>query len=426
MDRIRHTFFGAALAWALLALGLAAAGGQIALQLSGCGYGTEPSPPGLYVAIVPAGVAFAVIGRLLTARRPENRIGWLLAWVGFGLPAAILSQLFTDCVVTGALALPGAPLVALLNPHLALASIIALFVVLPACFPDGRFQSDRWAVLLLAIAAAAMLISLGAGLVPGQINSGVVGQTAIENPLGVRWDFLEQIAPVLVAGPPIVVSVAILLAIISFVLRFWRSTGEARQQFKWFAAFLSTVVVVHIIGFEIGGTLFYPQIFRHWSYSAILALSFGGFPVVIGLAIFKYRLYDVDLIIRRTLTYGALTALLALAYFGTVIVMQGVVGTFTGGARSPLVTVISTLGIAALFNPLRHRVQDFIDRRFYRAKYDAAQTLARFASTARDEVDVDQLTRTLVGVVKETMQPAHVSLWLKTRSRGPAGEAHAK
>jgi hypothetical protein len=211
------------------------------------------------------------------------------------------------------------------------------------------------------------------------------------------------------------------------VRRFQQATGETRQQFKWFAAHLSTVVVVHIVVFEIGGTLFYPWIFNHWSYAVILVLSIGGFPVVIGLAIFKYRLYDIDLILRRTLTYSLLTGALALIYFGSVAVLQSLF-TAVGGRSSAIAVVASTLGIAALFAPLRQRVQEFIDRRFYRARYDAARTLARFAATARDEVNVDQLAEAFVGVVRETMQPEHLSLWLTPGPHwlAPAGETRTE
>jgi ADP-ribosylglycohydrolase len=150
-------------------------------------------------------------------------------------------------------------------------------------------------------------------------------------------------------------------------------------------------------------------------------LSFTGVPIAVGFAVLKYRLYEIDLLINRTLVYGSLTALLALVYFGGVATTQAVFRALTGQEEQPqLAEVVSTLVIATLFNPLRRRIQSFIDRRFYRHKYDAAKTLEAFSAKLRDETDLDALSYDLVGVVRETMQPAHVSLWLRpeTSSRG--------
>ena len=143
-------------------------------------------------------------------------------------------------------------------------------------------------------------------------------------------------------------------------------------------------------------------------------LSFAGVPVAIGFAILRYRLYTVDFLINRTLVYGSLTVMLAAVYFGGVVATQAIFRVFTGQEEQPqLAVVVSTLVIAALFNPLRRRIQGFIDRRFYRSKYDAAKTLEAFSAKLRDETDLDALSEDLVQVVRETMQPTHVSLWLR-------------
>jgi hypothetical protein len=158
-----------------------------------------------------------------------------------------------------------------------------------------------------------------------------------------------------------------------------------------------------------------------WIWPTLFLLSFGTIPVATGIAILKYRLYEIDLLVNRTLVYGALTAILAVVYFGGVAATQAILRTLTGQEQQPqLAVVVSTLVIAALFSPLRRRIQSFIDRRFYRRKYDAAKTLEAFSARPRDEANLDALSVDLVGVVRETMQPAHVSLWLRpdTASRG--------
>jgi len=203
------------------------------------------------------------------------------------------------------------------------------------------------------------------------------------------------------------------------------STVAQRQQTKW-------VVFGFVLTFVVSSGVQLPFMIFPWlrqSGAALLRLpaltitllSSLILPVTIGISILRYRLWDIDIIIRRTLVYSALTGLLALVYFGSVVVLQGVIRTFTGQAQSLWVTVASTLLIAALFQPFRHRIQDSIDRHFYRRKYDAAKTLAAFAATARDEVELDKLTERLVQVVQETMQPERVTLCLKKTEAGRPG-----
>ena len=198
----------------------------------------------------------------------------------------------------------------------------------------------------------------------------------------------------------VVVLVCFAAAIVSLILRFYRSQGEERLQLKWFAyaaaaAFAETLV---------------------WTVAPL------GLPISAGIAILRYRLYEIDLLINRTLVYGALTATLVALYFGAVVLLQKVFVALTG-EKSTLAVVASTLVIAALFNPLRRRIQGFIDRRFYRRKYDAGKTLEAFSAKLRDETDLEALNNELVGVVRETMQPAHVSLWLRPTTASKKDEA---
>jgi hypothetical protein len=192
------------------------------------------------------------------------------------------------------------------------------------------------------------------------------------------------------------------------LVRFRRARGDKRQQIKWFV-FAAALTLVWITVFGQYSPRVLPE--------AIVALSFllviPSIPFATGIAILRYRLYDIDRIINRTLVYGSLTVMLALLYFGGVSAIQALFGALTGQEEQPqLAIVVSTLVIAALFNPLRRRIQSFIDRSFYRSKYDAAKTLEAFSAKLRDETDLDALSDDLTSVVSETMQPAHVSLWL--------------
>ena len=197
----------------------------------------------------------------------------------------------------------------------------------------------------------------------------------------------------------------LVLPLVSLVIRFRRAVGIERQQYKWFV-FAAALILVISIFTGISENSFVLQL--------LFIISILLVPLALTVAVLRYRLYDIDLIIRRTLQYSLLTGLLVMVYFGSVVILQSLVENLAG-EQSPLVIVLSTLAIAALFNPLRTRVQDFIDRRFYRKKYDAQHALAQFAATARDEVDVDQFTAALLNVVEETVQPEQVSLWIKTK-----------
>jgi len=204
------------------------------------------------------------------------------------------------------------------------------------------------------------------------------------------------------------------------VLRYRRSEGEEREQIKWIAFAASMVGVLYLITMVSSLTYSGPwgaagtPVWLGLLQQAAL-VSFTAVPIAVGFAVLKYRLYDIDVIINRTLVYGSLTAVLVALYFGGIVLLQRVFVALTG-ERSTLAVVASTLMIAALFNPLRKRIQSFIDRRFYRRKYDARKTLENFSTKLRNETDLEALNNDLVGVVRETMLPAHVSLWLRRES----------
>ena len=205
----------------------------------------------------------------------------------------------------------------------------------------------------------------------------------------------------------------------SLILRYLRSGEVVREQIKWLA-FAASVVAIGVLTAVVQGTFFAssdagnadPLLGR--LLQDLLTFSFAGVPVAIGFAVLRYRLYDIDLVINRALVYGSLTLMLLVVYFAGVTATQALLQTLTGRQHLPqLAVVVSTLVIAALFDPLRRRIQSFIDRRFYRRKYDARKTLEEFSATLRDETDLQALNGELTRVVRETVQPEHVSIWLR-------------
>jgi hypothetical protein len=241
-----------------------------------------------------------------------------------------------------------------------------------------------------------------------------------ENPIGIlREDTVERLVGVWIAG---LLALVVACAVALFV-RYRRAHDTEREQIKWLLYACVVFLVVYIGGFVsgLGGT----DSLGGYIWGVFFGLSVITLPAAIGIAILRYRLYEIiDAVINRTLVYGALTATLAAVYFGGVTATQALFQALTGQEEQPqLAIVVSTLAIAALFNPLRRRIQAFIDRRFYRSKYDARKTLEAFSAKLRDETDLDALSDDLVRVGRETMQPAHVSLWLRPDTPPKAGQA---
>jgi len=281
------------------------------------------------------------------------------------------------------------------------------FILIPLYFPDGRLVSGRWGIVGWFSVVSLLLLTGLFAIAPGE----AVNDSGIQNPLGV-----EALRPFMEAFDPIFfvwyISL-ILAAAASLVVRFLRSVGEERQQLKWFTYAAAFVPVWFLVNSPVQAAV--PHVF------AIMdSLIIAAVPIAAGIAILKYRLYDIDLIINRTLVYGILTLSLALIYFGSVVLAQTTLRAVSG-QESSLAVVASTLVIAALFSPLRRRIQRFIDRRFYRSKYDARKTLQAFSSKLREETDLDALNAELISVVRETMQPQHASLWLRPSPGGRGG-----
>ena len=368
-------------------------------------------------------LVFPLVGALIAARRPRNPIGWLLLVAGFFW---MLSGTLKYYAVYG-VASPGSvpfPLgVAGINSWLwvPFVGLLGTFVFL--LFPDGRLPSRGWHPLAWLSGIVIVLVSVLVGLTPEPMQD-LGGKY---NPFGVEAFFPLEIAPYILV--PLLLS-CMVLSVFSLVLRYRRSRGEERQQIKWIAYAASLVGTLYLTAMV--GSFAYPQ--ETWfapgspvwqvflEYAALL--SFTLIPTAIGFAVLRYRLYDIDLLINRTLVYGLLTVMLLLVYFGGVATIQAIFRALTGQEQqAQFAVVVSTLAIAALFNPLRRRIQDLIDQRFYRRKYDAQRTLSAFSRKLRDETDLDVLGGDLVSVVRNTMQPEHVSLWLKPTSR-PSVQVH--
>jgi hypothetical protein len=354
------------------------------------------------LSFVVASLAFATVGTMVATRVPENPIGWIFCLTGLALGVADFGNQYAEQMLFVASdPLPGGRTSAWLQ-GLGLAPSFGLLGLTLLLFPDGRPPSGRWrAVVWLAVAGIGLSV-IGAALRPGPL---VEPFDSVSNPVGISgslglmdnflgFGFLFTLA-------------SVVLAAFGMRARLRRSRGVEREQMKWLvlAAAVTGVAVVGSLalylaaGIDVGG-------------EAVLGLGFSAFPLAAGAAILRYRLYDIDVVINRTLVYGALTATLALAYLGSVLLLQLALSGIT--ESSGLAVAASTLTVAALFRPARTRIQEAVDRRFYRRKYDAQRTLEAFSARLRDQVELGTLHSELSAVVRETLQPGYVSLWLRS------------
>src|SRR5215211_531229 len=359
-------------------------------------------------------LVFALVGALIASRRPENPIGWLCLVDGLLWTTTNMLDYHSLYVMASPGSVPFPVGLAGVNHWLWVPTVGLLGTYVFLLFPDGRLPSRRWRPLAWFSGVVIASESLGLMLSPGPLDM----------PRGIRNPFGLEAAPwVAVAAYAILplLPLCMLASALSLVMRYRRSRGDVRQQIKWIAFAASLVALTYLIAIvasfihpsEIWFAAGLPLWLDLTEYAALLSIT--SVPIAIGFAVLKYRLYAIDIIINRTLVYGSLSAILAGVYFGGVTATQTFFRILTGQEQQPqLAIVASTLAIAALFNPLRRRIQSFIDRRFYRSKYDAAKTLEAFSARLRDETDLEALNKDLVGVVRETMKPAHVSLWLRS------------
>lgn len=334
------------------------------------------------------------IGALVARRQPENPIGWVftatsLFWaLGF---TAYEYALYAYVVRPGT---PGFEVAAWIEAWFWFPALVMPFTLLLLLFPDGRPPSRSWRPLLWIILAALVIGTAAAALTAGTLNG--IEFADIDNPLGVDGAQIVSVVAMAVLG------IAAILSFTSLVVRLRRASGREREQLRFVVRAFAVSIALVIAAFAIPSD--------DWSWPVLVG-AIAGIPVATGVAVIRHQLWDIDVIVRKTLVYGAVSALLAGLYFGIVIGLQAAFGGLARG--NDLAIAGSTLAVAALFRPVRARIQALVDRRFYRRRYDAEQTLASFSTRLRDEVDLDTLGADLGAVVRETMQPSHVSLWLR-------------
>ena len=403
------------LAWTLCALIIAATLFESARAFANGALPTEPQRVAakLVESLIP--ITFALVGTLILSRQARNVIGWLLL-----LPALTFALNAFINPIIGDTTTPPAFVSPLLFIALYLAGAGWVFFIFPLflialLFPTGKPVSPRWrwavgyalGLLVFFLVVAAFFDRIGPITDTGEMP------WSVPNPIG----FITQDQMEVIFGLPwgIALGALTLLSVASVIVRYRRAGLVEREQMKWLLFAVSLFTVAYIPGVLAEGGM---QGLGGVILNFLFLASTLAIPIAIGIAILRYRLFDIDIIIRRTVTYAFVVTLLGIVFFGSVILLQQLFAQFTNTGGNEIITVISTLVIAALFVPLRNRIQNVIDKRFNRKKYDAQKVLEKFAITVRDETDIDKLTAELVNVVNETMQPRSVTLWLKTTDDG--------
>lgn len=385
------------LAWSTLGLTVALmVAAEYLENLTGLGL-QEPLLEDLLTTV--AFMTFPAMGALIAIRRPDNSIGWLL--LGIGATAGLLTACMGYAaygLVTNEGGAPGATLAAWFEAWLWFPLITTIPTFLPLLFPTGTLPSRRWrpvAWLTLGLLAAVIF--------PSMVEARLVGDGYnVPNPIGIASLGDTEDSLFVVLGP--ILLFAIVLSLASIVVRYRQGSMQERQQLKWIALAMSVFLVTVTLEDVFGVVL--PNI--------VSPLTLMALPVSVAIAVLKYRLYDIDRLISRTLAYGTLTALLAGGYLTVVLALQSLLPIQDD---SPLIVAVSTLAAVAAFGPLRARVQGVVDRRFNRTSYDAQLTVESFGRRLRDEVEIETLTTDLVAVVQQTVHPRHVSVWLRPGER---------
>jgi hypothetical protein len=363
----------------------------IGIAISPSALGDGAGPFAAYFAFV---LAFATVGALVSSRRPENPIGWILLGAGLAYVIGGVSVGLSESGGRG----DWHTLAAWTGDWVWTLGIgpVGTFGLL--LFPTGCLPSRRWRPVAWLAGAAIAAAVLGLAFAPGPLDP-----QPVDNPVG--FELLPWLPGALATAGAVALIGALLASIASLRARYRGAAAEERQQLKWllYAAALVGASVATMVPLELAVGSAVTDLSN-----TVATLSLATVPVAMGIAILRHRLFDIDLVIRRTLVYGVLTATLGASYLGCVLLAQLVIG-----AESDLAVAVSTLAVAALFRPALARIQGLVDRRFYRRRYDAARTLEAFGARLRDELDLEALGADLSGVVRDTVQPAHVSLWLR-------------
>jgi hypothetical protein len=371
---------------------------MLATQILSVSLGSKIDP------FIVATLSFPVVGALIISGQPNNRIGWIMLTVGFVWTLIVVLDAYAKYGLDhpGSLARPDIVQAVTEPLWVPAVGLMGTFMIL--MFPDGRLPSPRWRPW--ARFCTITLVGLYVLILVTPVSFADSGYPDVQNPLGI-----QVLKPIIDAGFYLVLllPIAIVGCAVGLAQRFRRSRGEERLQMKWLVGAAGLAASTYLLVLGTGAIVSFRGEPPAWMENLIF--TFFLIPVAVGIAILRYRLYNIDVIINRALVYGALTGALSIFYFLTVTVLQSVLRPFSG--QSQIAVAGSTLAVAALFRPARVRIQALIDRRFYRRKYDAERTLDAFSMRLRDEMDLDALTEELVAVVGGVMQPRQVSIWLK-------------
>jgi hypothetical protein len=390
-------------AWSMLAIFLVGYGVGVPLSVANGNFEQDSS-------LLLAFAAFMIVGAVIVAHRPGNAVGWIFSTIGLLTATGVLATEYAAYAArTRPGSLPGVVLAAWYASWWWYPTLVGVLVFTPLVFPTGRLLSTRWRPVAVVAAVGTAAIILLSALQPTLQGE----DHPVRNPIGLAGvpDPEEGALGAILFGLLLLCSAA---AVISVVLRFRRSQGVERQQLKWFT-YAATLLIVFLL---LSDYLFPQSGVVELLYGLVVALL----PIAAGVAVLRYRLYDIDRLINRTLVYAALTALLGAVYAAAVLVLGQVFGGVGGNPPSWAVAG-ATLAVAALFQPARGRTQAVVDRRFNRRKHDAAKTVQAFSTRLRDQIDLDTLSAELLAVVDQTMEPTRVSLWLRPPPHGSSGTA---